>query len=54
MQTTIAFGVWFGMIFIGPFVGIIKHVRIQFIVLMSICVAFLGKIPASFWAVREF
>ncbi|KIW30533.1 uncharacterized protein PV07_06272 [Cladophialophora immunda] len=31
-----------GMIFIGPFVGIIKHVRIQFIVLMSICVAFLG------------
>ena len=42
LSTTIAFGIYGGIVLLGPFVSIIKHVRIQLIVLMSISVAFLG------------
>lgn len=41
-QTTIAFGIWGGIVVLGPFVSIIKHVRSQVIVMMAVSVAFLG------------
>lgn len=47
IQTTIAFGIWGGIVTIGPLVPIIKHVRIQVIVLMSVSVAFLGALSTA-------
>jgi len=35
--------VWSGIVFLAPFIGIVKHVKIQLIVMMSISVAFMGK-----------
>ena len=46
LSTTIAFGIYGGIVLLGPFVAIIKHVRIQLIVLMSTSVAFLGAMAS--------
>jgi hypothetical protein len=40
--------VWAGIIIFGPFVAIIKHVRIQLIVMMAILVAFMGGYRAAY------
>ncbi|OQV06491.1 hypothetical protein CLAIMM_11048 [Cladophialophora immunda] len=45
-STTIAFGIWGGIVILGPFVSIIKHVRIQLIVMMAVSVAFLGALAS--------
>jgi hypothetical protein len=41
-STTVAFGIWSGIVLLGPLISIVKHVRIQLIVMMSFSVAFLG------------
>jgi hypothetical protein len=43
MTTTIGFGVWGGMVFIGPFWGIIGHVKWQLAVACCWMTAFLGS-----------
>jgi hypothetical protein len=43
-QTTIAFGIWGGIVILGPLVSIIKHVRIQMVIMMAVCTAFLGAL----------
>ena len=34
---------WFGLVALGPVINIVRHVKIQMIVLMSISVAFIGR-----------
>jgi Fungal trichothecene efflux pump (TRI12) len=45
-STTIAFGIWGGIVTLGPLVSILKHVRIQLIVYMAVSVAFLGALAS--------
>ena len=45
-STTIAFGIWGGIVILGPLVSIIKHVRIQLIVMMGVSVAFMGALAS--------
>ncbi|KIX97078.1 uncharacterized protein Z520_07192 [Fonsecaea multimorphosa CBS 102226] len=46
LSTTIAFGVYSGFIFCGPWISIIKHIRIQLIVMMTILVTFTGAMAS--------
>ncbi|OAL22854.1 hypothetical protein AYO22_06762 [Fonsecaea multimorphosa] len=48
LSTTIAFGVYSGFIFCGPWISIIKHIRIQLIVMMTILVTFTGAMASWF------
>lgn len=45
-STTVAFGIWGGIVMLGPLIPIIKHVRIQMIVMMAVSVAFMGMFTA--------
>lgn len=45
-STTIAFGIWGGIVTLGPLVSVLKHVRIQLIVYMGVSVAFLGALAS--------
>ncbi|OQV08550.1 hypothetical protein CLAIMM_12803 [Cladophialophora immunda] len=46
LSTTIAFGVYSGFIFCGPFISIVKHIRIQLIIMMTILVTFTGAMAS--------
>ena len=45
-QTTIAFGIWGGIVTLGPLVGVVKHVRYMTTILMAVSVAFLGGLAS--------
>lgn len=46
-----AFGIWSGIIILGPLIPIIKHVRIQLIVMMGVSVAFVGT--CALWYAKQ-
>lgn len=43
-STTIAFGIWGGLILLSPLIGLGKFIRIQLILQMAVSVAFLGAL----------
>lgn len=47
LGTTIAFGIWGGIVIFGPLVHIIKHIRIQTIVFSCVITAFLGALSTG-------
>ncbi|KKY26999.1 putative trichothecene efflux pump [Phaeomoniella chlamydospora] len=46
LSTTIAFGIWGGIVTLGPLVGVVKHVRYMTTILMAVSVAFLGGLAS--------
>lgn len=47
LSTTIAFGIWGGIVVFGSVFHIIKHIRIQTIVFMLVCTAFAGALASG-------
>jgi hypothetical protein len=45
-STTVAFGIYGGLITLVPLVGVLKHVRIQLIVYMAVSISFLGALAS--------
>jgi hypothetical protein len=46
LSTTIAFGIWGGIVIFGPVFHIVKHIRIQTITFMVVCTAFAGALAS--------